>query len=183
MNSFSSLDEAYEKYGEFMEAEKNMIETVIHKQSKKEGAAFSLKGIVEIYHPFYEHIVLYSRRRLIDSFNQYLSKTGSPFAELLTIDPQRKIEPETYLLAAEKLLGEIIIPEEIKNKMVLLTQMNTIQIRLSELFTDYLKYSICCWKFGKGRLYLEEGALRHGFTVKQTRKFIDLIDDELSNIY
>jgi hypothetical protein len=182
LNSFSSLDEAFNRYGELLQAEQRMIEYVVANEAKKDGIAFSLKGISDKNKIYNLHIANYIRDKIAEQFNQFIKKTGSPFRKLLTIDLQRDIKPETYFLAAKKILGENSIPDDIAAKFVMLGQLNTIRIQLPELFADYFKYSICCWKFGKGKQYLEEGALRHGFTVKQVRRFIQFIDDELKAV-
>ena len=159
-----------------------MIENIVATESKKKGAAFSLKGISDKSKFYYLHIADYIKEKITENYNQFIQQTGSPFSDLLTIDPGRKISHETYLKAVDQLLGENVIPVDIKAKFELLGQLNSIEIQWAELFADYFKYSICCWKFGKGKQYLEEGALRQGFSLNQIKGIIELINDELEDI-
>lgn len=161
-NSFFSIESAYDEYKELIDAEVNMIQSLVEDGYNKLGDKFSLRGISTIcksYHNKSVSDILDSY--IFNEYNQIIIKLRSKFGRVLTFRIPR-IKSSLYFEMALKLLENPIPIMHLKEKFDVVDIIE--KARISNV-------SIVEWKYGNIKN-----------KVKLPQEIISIIDNEIEKL-
>lgn len=172
---FSSINEAFSKHGNLLNAEINLIENIIAKEYKSAKQAFVLKGIGDTCKKYYDiNIEVLLNNYIWNDYLKIIKASRTQFMRLL-LQRLPNIPSMVYYEAALKLIGKNDQLVKLKDKFEKTGMLENVRIDNKKL-TDI---RIIEWQYGKVKDNLRLYLLNKGNNQKLVSQLIKIIDDEI----
>jgi hypothetical protein len=175
-DNYSTIEEAYKKEGDKMEAETRMIEDVIAREYKKLGDKFELRGIANKCEAYQRSLteLIFGQYLWLDFFNVVVRDNTEHKRMLLTRLP--KTRAITYYHAALKLIEN---NEELQKLNDQFENYEIIERSLRVKRTEPYA-TVFDWVYGKQKEKFSYTALKDGISFNKTSQLVAIIEATIS---